>query len=77
MTNFNEYQIKKTSNIATDLIGNKIVFFVGAGFSRELGYPGWGQLLKQIISENELLEKIKSSSLFHLISHQNHPDYKK
>lgn len=77
MTIFNEYQIKKTSNIATDLIGNKIVFFVGAGFSRELGYPGWGQLLKQIISENELLEKIKNSSLFYLISHQNHPDYKK
>ncbi|XZF75591.1 SIR2 family protein [Bacillus sp. AL-1R] len=72
-----EYQIKKVSNIATDLIGNKIVFFIGAGFSRDLGYPGWGELLKEIITENNLLDKIKNSSLFYLISNQVHSDYEK
>jgi len=70
-----EYQTKKISNIATDLIGNKVVFFVGAGFSRDLGYPGWGELLKEIIVENDLMEKIKKSSLFYLISQEDHPDY--
>lgn len=72
-----EYQVKQLSNIATDLIGNKIVFFVGAGFSRELGYPGWGELLKQVIVENDLLEKIRNSSLFYLLSEREHSDYKK
>jgi hypothetical protein len=72
-----EYQIKQISNIATDLIGNKVVFFIGAGFSRDLGYPGWGELLKEIISENNLMEKIKRSSLFYLISEKDHPEYEK
>lgn len=73
--NIDEYQIKQISNIATDLIGNKVVFFVGSGFSRDLGYPGWGELLKEIISDNNLMEKIKSSSLFYLISERDHSDY--
>ncbi|MDQ0929979.1 hypothetical protein QFZ25_004039 [Bacillus atrophaeus] len=75
--NLSQYQVKQLSNIATDLIGNKVVFFIGAGFSRDLGYPGWGELLKQIISENNLLEKIKMSSLFYLVSEKEDSDYKK
>ncbi|WP_394548137.1 SIR2 family protein [Priestia aryabhattai] len=77
MYKLSEYQIKKISNIATDLIGNKVVFFVGAGFSRDLGYPGWGELLKAIIHENKLMEEIKNSSLFYLMSEQDHPEYEK
>ncbi|GGM31734.1 hypothetical protein GCM10011351_17430 [Paraliobacillus quinghaiensis] len=71
----NNYKIKKISNIAMDLIGNRIVFFIGAGFSRDLNYPGWGELLKNIIAEHGLMRELKQSSLFYLLSNDEHEDF--
>ncbi|PGV87379.1 SIR2 family protein [Bacillus thuringiensis] len=71
----NGKQVTQTSNIATDLINNKVVFFIGSGFSRDLGYPSWAELLKEIITENDLMKKIKDSSLFYLFSKKDHRDY--
>ncbi|MGX5519388.1 SIR2 family protein [Bacillus cereus] len=58
---------KLISNIATDLLGNKVSLFVGAGFSADLGYPTWGKLLKRIIEKNKLMDKLVESNLFPLL----------
>ncbi|WP_179106463.1 SIR2 family protein [Terribacillus halophilus] len=72
-----ENQVGIIGNIASDLVANKTVFFVGAGFSRDLGYPGWGELLKQIISDHQLMDKIKESNLFYMLTEAEHEDYAK
>lgn len=72
-----ESQVSIIGNIASDLVANKTVFFVGAGFSRDLGYPGWGELLKQIISDHQLMDKIKESNLFYMLTENEHEDYAK
>ncbi|OPD49294.1 SIR2 family NAD-dependent protein deacylase [Bacillus thuringiensis] len=60
-------QTKLINNIATDLLSHNATFFIGAGFSRDLGYPSWGELLINIIEKYSLMEKIKDSSLFYLL----------
>lgn len=71
-----EQQVKIISNIASDLVANKTVFFVGAGFSIDLDYPGWGKLLTDIIEEHKLMDKIKESNLFYMIPENKHKDFK-
>ncbi|ARX70219.1 hypothetical protein [Bacillus thuringiensis] len=58
---------KLISNIAIDLLGNKVSLFIGAGFSADLGYPTWGRLLKGIIDKNNFMEKLVESNLFPLL----------
>ncbi|MEC5219948.1 SIR2 family protein [Bacillus atrophaeus] len=66
-------QTKLISNIATDLLSYNATFFIGAGFSRDLGYPSWGELLIDIIDKYSLMEKIKDSSLFYLLPEKDMP----
>ncbi|WP_180226684.1 hypothetical protein [Bacillus nitratireducens] len=40
-------QKRLIKNIAVDLLGHNTTFFIGAGFSIDLGYPSWGGLLKK------------------------------
>ncbi|MER0467743.1 SIR2 family protein [Bacillus cabrialesii subsp. cabrialesii] len=64
---------KLISNIATDLLSHNATFFIGAGFSRDLGYPSWSELLIKIIEKYSLMEKIKDSSLFYLLPEKDIP----
>lgn len=66
-------QTKLISNIATDLLSHNTTFFVGAGFSRDLGYPSWGDLLIEIIEKNNLMDKIKNSNLFSFLPEKDEP----
>lgn len=52
------------NEIAKYLINNNVVFFIGAGFSREFGYPSWSELLFNIINKYNLIEELESSTLF-------------
>ncbi|MED1116765.1 SIR2 family protein, partial [Bacillus paramycoides] len=70
-------QTRLISNIATDLLSHNTTFFIGAGFSRDLGYPSWGGLLKEIIKKYDLMENIKTSSLFNFLSEDVDPANKK
>lgn len=51
----NENNLKHSSDpqipaaLVKDLQDRKVIPFVGAGFSRACGYPGWSQLLKSIV----------------------------
>lgn len=64
---------KLISNIATDLLSYNATFFIGAGFSRDLGYPSWSELLIKIIDKYSLMEKIKDSNLFYLLPEKDIP----
>lgn len=67
------YRTKLISNIATDLLSYNATFFIGAGFSRDLGYPSWSELLIKIIDKYSLMEKIKDSNLFYLLPEKDIP----
>ncbi|HHY2677053.1 TPA: SIR2 family protein [Bacillus toyonensis] len=70
-------QTRLISNIATDLLSHNTTFFIGAGFSRDLGYPSWGGLLKEIIEKYDLMDNIKTSNLFYFLSENEDPINKK
>ncbi|WP_176397878.1 SIR2 family protein [Bacillus cereus] len=70
-------QTRLISNIATDLLSHNTTFFIGAGFSRDLGYPSWGELLIKIIKDYSLMDKIKDSNLFNFLSEDEDPANKK
>lgn len=40
--------IEKATNVLRKLDPNKVVFFVGAGFTRDLGYPTWPSLVQEL-----------------------------
>ncbi|MGN5650956.1 SIR2 family protein [Bacillus sp. Brlt_9] len=69
-------QTRLIRNIATDLLNHNTTFFIGAGFSIDLGYPSWAGLLNEIIEEYDLMTKIKDSSLVYLLSEKDDPNYK-
>lgn len=73
MNSLDYNRTKLISNIATDLLSHNATFFIGAGFSRDLGYPSWSELLIKIIEKYGLMEKIKDSNLFYLLPEKDIP----
>ncbi|MFJ9290997.1 SIR2 family protein [Bacillus halotolerans] len=47
MANIDNYLIRQ-------IISKRVVPFIGAGFSRDFGYPGWGDLLKKVMHEIQI-----------------------
>lgn len=39
------------NNLVRQIISKRVVPFIGAGFSRDFGYPGWNELLKIVMDE--------------------------
>lgn len=60
----NDDEKRIINNIANNIISKNLCFFIGAGFSREFGYPGWGELLNKIIDDNKLRDKLSKTQLF-------------
>lgn len=52
------------NEISKYLLSNNLVLFIGAGFSREFGYPGWGELLSRIIYKFKIENELTDSTLF-------------
>lgn len=52
------------NEISKYLLSNNLVLFIGAGFSREFGYPGWGELLSRIIDKFKIENELRNSTLF-------------
>lgn len=63
-----DYKSNYINDIAKHMINNNIALFVGAGFSSLFGYPSWSKLLKDIIEEYDLKEKLQETSLFSFVS---------
>ncbi|KAA6482235.1 SIR2 family NAD-dependent protein deacylase [Bacillus swezeyi] len=51
MTNIDNYLIRQ-------IISNRVVPFIGAGFSRDFGYPGWIDLLKKVMKEIQISDLV-------------------
>lgn len=60
----NENKKMYIEEIARHATRNNLVLFIGAGFSKALGYPTWNELLVEIIREYNLLDELKKCSLF-------------
>lgn len=59
------------NEMARQLLNNNLTLFIGAGFSNIFGYPGWGELLKEISNEYNLYDRLKSTSLFPIINEES------
>ncbi|MRZ79438.1 hypothetical protein GKD14_10405 [Paeniclostridium sordellii] len=64
MSNKNSY----INKIANHMLNNNMALFIGAGFSNIFGYPSWSKLLKDIIEEYNLKEKLINTNLFSFVS---------
>ncbi|GEM_PF-3579815 len=64
------------NEIAKYLLSNNVVLFIGAGFSREFGYPGWGELLCNIIKKFNMEDELKNSTLFIKFNKEKFDNYK-
>lgn len=62
-----DYNRDYINEISKHMINNNIALFVGAGFSSLFGYPSWSKLLKIIIEDYNLKEKLKETSLFSFV----------
>lgn len=76
MRGLTEHELRNINTMANAIIKKSLVFFIGAGFSQQFGYPGWGKLLKEIIDDYKLKDELSSLQLFKSVNEEEIAKYR-
>ncbi|WP_026884235.1 SIR2 family protein [Clostridium akagii] len=63
-----DYKEEYINQIANHLLNDNLALFIGAGFSKEFGYPSWKELLIEIINTNNIRSELIKSNIFPFVS---------